>query len=366
MRRGFTAGVADNQDRKVVEAMKKRLGTVFVMLFFLTLSDDLQAQTNFYLGKTIKIVVGYVPGDIQDLLARAYSRHMGKYIPGNPDFIVQNMPSAGSMTAANYVYSVAKRDGLTLGSFNGALYQAQLIGSGEVRFDWRKFAWIGSPDQNGSVFYMRADSPYKTVEDLRQAPETIRCSTTAVGTSSYIIPKLLEETLGLRLSLVTGYAGGAEQDLALEKGEVHCRAVTTSTFLGREPYPSWLKKGFVRILVQISRKRNPRLPDVPTIFELMDQYKTPEHDKGLVGVLLAAGGFGNSPIVSSPGIPADQIKILREAFNRTLRDQGFLEEAKKRTWEIRPVKGEELESLANEVTTQSSQIIESLKKFLGK
>jgi tripartite-type tricarboxylate transporter receptor subunit TctC len=98
----------------------------------------------------------------------------------------------------------------------------------------------------------------------------------------------------------------------------------------------------------------------------MDQYKTPEHDKALVGVLLAAGGFGNSPIVSSPGIPADQIKILREAFNRTLRDQGFLEEAKKRSWEIRPVKGEELESFANEVTTQSSQIIESLKKFLGK
>ncbi len=216
------------------------------------------AQTPFFQGKTIRFVVGYQSGDSHDLWARAYARHMGKHIPGNPTFVVQNMTGAGSMIAANHIYNIAKPDGLTMGTFAPGLYLAQLTGSKEVKFDWAKFSWIGSPEQDGNVLFMRADAPYKTIEDIRKANEPPKCSATGVGTSGHLIPRLLEETLNLKFRLVTGYAGGAEQDLALERGEVHCRAITIAAYFSREPFVSWYKKGFVRFLIQTSRKRHPK------------------------------------------------------------------------------------------------------------
>jgi tripartite-type tricarboxylate transporter receptor subunit TctC len=291
---------------------------------------------------------------------------MAKYIPGGPNIIVRNMSGGGTMIAANYVYGVAEPDGTTLGSIFPALYFAQLTGRNEVKFDWAKFTWIGSPEQNGSVLYVRADSPYKTLADIRAAPEPPKCSTTAVGTSSHYVPKLIEEALKVRFNLVTGYTGGAEQDLALERGEVHCRAVAIATFFGREPYFTWHKKGFVRLLLQTPRKRDAKLPDVPTIYELMDKEKTPTTTRTLVGVILGSGGFGAYPIVASPGIPTDRVKILREAYSKTLKDPGFLEEAKKNRWELRPVAGEDLEALAREVAAQPSEVIEHMKKLLEK
>jgi tripartite-type tricarboxylate transporter receptor subunit TctC len=323
------------------------------------------AQGDFYRGKTITIVVGYNPGDAHDLWARAYARTMGRYIPGNPNILVRNMPGGGTMIAANYVYGVAEPDGTTLGSIFPTLYFAQLTGRKEVRFDWAKFNWIGSPEHNGSVFYTRADSRYKTLDDMRKAAEPAKCSTTAVGTSSHYIPKLIEETLGIKLTLVTGYPGGAEQDLALERGEVQCRAVTSATFFGREPYFSWLKKGFVRLLLQTSRKRDAKMPEVPTLFELMDKEKTPTRSRLLADVMLDAGGFGPYPIVAAPGIPAERVKILREAYGQTLKTPEFLEEAKKNKWEIKPVGGDELEALAKEVVKPSTEVVERLKLLLG-
>ena len=329
-----------------------------------TVSAHAQVEP-FYKGKTITIVVGYNPGDAHDLWARAYSRHMGRYIPGNPNIIVRNMPGGGTLIAANYVYGVAEPDGTTLGSMFPSLYFAQLTGRKEVKFDWAKFTWIGAPEHNGSVFYTRADSPYKTLEDIRKAAEPPRCSTTAVGTASHYVPKLIEEAIKLRLNLVTGYPGGAEQDLALERGEVQCRAVAIATFFGREPYFTWLKKGFVRLLLQTPRQRDPKLPDVPTIFELMDKEKTPPATRGLVNVILGAGGFGSYPIAASPGIPAERAKTLREAYSRTLKAPEFLEEAKKNRWELKPVAAEELEALAKEVVAQPPDIIERMKQLLG-
>ena len=140
-------------------------------------------QTPFFQGKTIRFVVGYQSGDSHDLWARAYARHMGKHIPGNPTFIVQNMTGAGSMIAANHIYNVAKPDGLTMGTFAPGLYLAQLTGNQEVKFDWAKYSWIGSPEQDGNVLFMRADAPYKTIEDIRKAAEPPKCSATGVGTS---------------------------------------------------------------------------------------------------------------------------------------------------------------------------------------
>lgn len=334
--------------------------------YFLCSIVSAQAQSeSFYKGKTVTIVVGYNPGDAHDLWARAYSRHMGKYIPGNPNIIVRNMPGGGTMIAANYVYGVAEPDGTTLGSMFPSLYFAQLTGRKEVKFDWAKFTWIGAPEHNGSVFYTRADTQYKTLEDIRKAAEPPRCSTTGVGTASHYVPKLIEDALKLRLNLVTGYPGGAEQDLALERGEVQCRAVAIATFFGREPYFTWLKKGFVRLLLQTPRQRDPKLPEVPTIFELMDREKTPPASRGLVNVILGAGGFGSYPIAASPGIPAERAKLLREAYSRTLKAPEFLEEAKKNRWELKPVAAEELEVLAKEVVAQPPEVIERMKQLLG-
>jgi tripartite-type tricarboxylate transporter receptor subunit TctC len=146
-------------------------GIVFVFLFFLLGSSEVQAQVPFYQGKSIRIVVGFAPGGAVDVWARVVARYWPKYIPGNPDIIVQNMPGGGSMIAANYVYGVAKPDGLTLASIAPALYFDQLIGRKEVQFDWTKFTWIGSPDQIDELLFIRADAPYKTLEDIRKAAE---------------------------------------------------------------------------------------------------------------------------------------------------------------------------------------------------
>jgi tripartite-type tricarboxylate transporter receptor subunit TctC len=333
---------------------------------FSLLCSPLYAQAPFYQGKTIRIVVGYLSGDTHDLFARAYARNMGKHIPGNPEIIVQNMPGAGSMIAANHIYNLTKPDGLTLGSIAPALYYAQVTRSKEAQFDWPKFTWIGSPDRNGHLLFMRSDAPYKTLDDIRNAKEPPRCSASSVGTSGHDVPKLFEDTLGLKFRIITGYTGGGEQDLALEREEVHCRAITIAAFFGREPFHTWHKTNFVRIMIQTARQRNPKISDVPTLLELMDQYKTPETKRRQAIVYLGAGGFGTWPIVSTPGVPADRAKILREAYAKTLKDPDFLDEAKKRGWELRPVSGEELQALAKEVVDQPPEVVEWLKKLLTK
>jgi tripartite-type tricarboxylate transporter receptor subunit TctC len=330
--------------------MRPAVRTAVLLIFFVLPSGSARAQGEFYQGKTIRFIVGYQSGDSHDLWARAYARHMGKHIPGNPTFIVQNMTGAGSMVAANYIYNIAKPDGLTMGTFAPGLYLAQVTGSNEVKFDWAKYTWIGSPEQNGNVLFMRSDAPYKSIEDIRKAAEPPKCSATGVGTSGHLVPRLLEETLGLKFRLVTGYPGGAEQDLALERGEVHCRAITIAAFFSREPFISWYKKGFVRFLIQTSRKRHPKAPDT---------------NRRLAIVALGAGGFGSWPVAATPGMPQDRVKILREAYVKTLQEPDLLDEAKKRGWEMRPVTGEEMQTLAKEVSVQTPDVIERMKKLMG-
>lgn len=323
------------------------------------------AQAPFYQGKNIRFIVGYLPGDMHDQGVRAYTRYMGKYIPGNPDFIVQNMPGAGAMIAANHIYNLTKPDGLTLGTIGGALYYAQLTGRQEVRFDWPKFTWIGTPERGAHLLFMRSDSPYKSLNDIRAAKEPPRCSATGVGSAGYDIPRILEDVVGLKFKVISGYPGGGEQDLAMERGEVHCRAITIDAFFGREPFLTWYKKGFVRVLLQTARTRDPRIADAPTIFELMDQEKTPDSKRRLVTVYLGAVGFGTRPIVGTPAIPAERVKILRDAYAKTLSDPDFLGEAKQRGWSLNPASGEELQALAREVVDQPPEVIDWLKKLLA-
>ncbi len=337
----------------------------FAVLCLLLWSFNAQAQAPFYQGKAIRVIVGTPPGNLYDLWARLIVAHMGKHIPGNPEFIVQNMPGAGHVVAANHLFSVAKPDGLTLiGSIIPSLYLNQLVGRKEIQFDWAKFSWIGSPATGDSHMYMRADTPYKTIEDVRIAKEPPKCGATGVtGPDSYL-PKLLQDILGARFNIVTGYPGGTDIDLAVERGEIHCRAFTIEAFFGREPYTTWRKNGFVRNLFQTGNKRDSRLPDTPTVAELMSHYKTPETGRRLARVLLAAGDMGR-PMFGPPGMAPDRLKILREAFAKTMNDPQFQEEVKKRNYEFAPVSGEELEKMTKEITSQPPEIIARLIGVLG-
>jgi tripartite-type tricarboxylate transporter receptor subunit TctC len=328
--------------------------------------EQASAQAPFYQGKTIRVIVGYQAGDNHDQWARTYARFLGKHIPGNPEFVVQNMPGAGSMIAANHVFNVTKPDGLTLGSIGGALIMAQITGRKEVQFDWPKFTWIGTPDVGGHLLYIRSDAPAKTLDQLRETNDPPKCSATGVGSTGYDVPRLLQETFGMKFNVVSGYPGGSEQDLALERGEVQCRAITIEGFFGREPFLTWHKKGFVRILLQTEEKRNHRIPDVPTVFELMERYKTPEPKRRLVTTYLGLWGFGSRPIVSTPAIPADRVQILRDAWNKMFKDPEFNDELKRRNWEAGPIGGEALESLAKDIVNQPPEVTAALKRLLSK
>lgn len=342
---------------------------LFIVIFELLNPSNLEplfAQANFYQGKTIRFIVGYQAGDNHDLWVRFYARFLGKQIPGNPEFVVQNMPGAGAMIAANHIYNVAKPDGLTLGTIGGALFMAQLTGRKEVQFDWPKFSWVMTPERGGHLLFMRTDAPFKSLDDLRQANEPPRCSATGVGSTGYDIPRLLEEAFGFKFRVISGYPGGAEQDLAMERNEVQCRAITIDGFFGREPFQTWLKKGFVRVVLQTEKQRHPKLPAVPTIFELMDQYKIADNKRRLVNSYLGIWGFGSRPIVSTPGVPAERLKILRDAFMRMFKDPEVLDEMKKRNWDAEPVGGAELEALAKEVVDQPPDVTAALKRILSK
>jgi tripartite-type tricarboxylate transporter receptor subunit TctC len=346
--------------------MFQRLSSVITTAFVLVLwSSGSMAQTPYYAGKTITIVAGTKAGDVYDLYARMFAQYMPKYIPGNPNIIVQNMPGAASMIAANFVYNVANPDGLTIGAIFPALYFDQVVQRPEVKYDWSKFAWLGSPVTSNHLLYMRADSPYKTIHDVVKTSTPPKCGATGTSSTAYYVPKLLDEVIGTKFEIVLGYQSGQDIDLAVERNEVICRAFTLTAFFAREPFTSWRKKGFVNVLTQTGRKRDSRISQVPTIYELMDQYKTTEAGRNLATLVLAAGDFGR-PYVLPPNTPAQHVKTLREAFGRTLNDEAVKADAAKKKLELDPTTYEELDKLAKEVTSQSPDVISKMKGLLAK
>jgi len=342
------------------------MGRVFlVMLLILTgFVTPAGAQAPYYQGKTIAIITGSQTGDLYDIYARMIAAHMGKYIPGNPNMLVQNMTGAGHIVAANFVYSVAKPDGLTLLAPNPNIYIDQLIGRPEIKFDWAKFMWLGNASRTTDLLYMRSDTPFKTIEDVRSAKEPPKCGATGTGTTGYLVPRLLEETIGAKFNLVTGYKGGNEVDLAVERGEIQCRAFSLTAFFGREPFHTWRKTAFVRAIIQLGAKRDGRLAEVPTLNELMEKYKTPEIGRRLAMIITASEIF-QRPYMAPPGVRPEYVKLLREAFQKTLKDATFLEEVKSRKLDAEYTSGEEMDTLAKEMMSQRPEIIERLRKVLG-
>jgi tripartite-type tricarboxylate transporter receptor subunit TctC len=338
------------------------LTVVFLLVASVSLS---QADTDFYKGRTITIVAGTKAGDVYDLYARWFAQYMPKYIPGKPNIIVQNMAGAGSMIAANYVYNVSSPDGLTVGAIFPALYFDQIVGRSEVKFDWAKFAWIGSPVTSNHLLYMRADTPYKTIAEVVKTQTPPKCGATGTSSTAYYIPKLLDQVIGTNFEIVLGYQSGQDIDLAVERGELVCRSFTITAFFAREPFITWRKKNFVNVLMQTGRKRDARLEKVPTIYELMDKYNTPPAGRSLATLVLAAGDFGR-PYVLPPNTPADRVKTIRAAFQKVLSDESAIADAKKKRLEIDPSTSDELEKLAKEVTSQPAEIVAKMKQLLAK
>jgi tripartite-type tricarboxylate transporter receptor subunit TctC len=333
--------------------------------FLAGFAPELRAQGEpFYKGKTIRIVVGSTAGGFYDRWARLLSRHMVKHIPGQPEIIVQIMAGAGSVIAANHVYKVAKPDGLTLGMPLNGIYVDQFVGRAEAQYDLRKFHFIGSPAVESNIFYMRADAPYKSIADVIKAKEAPKCGSTGTASTDYILSKILEDTVGAKFNTVLGYAGGSEIDIAVEKGEVICRAHSLSAHFGREPFDSWHKKNFDRHLVQTARKRDSNAADTPTLHEVFEQYKVPANSRRVAQILLASGDFGR-PIVVTPGTPAERVKILRDAFLKTMSDPEALAEAKKGRMEVEVSTGEELEALVKEIFDSPPEVVERAKKMLA-
>jgi tripartite-type tricarboxylate transporter receptor subunit TctC len=337
---------------------------LLAILFSLLIGQAAYAQTPFYQGKTITIIVGTKAGDAYDLYPRMLAEFMPKYIPGNPNIIIQNVPGAASMIAANQVYNIAKPDGLTLGAIYPALYFEQLTKKPEVKFDWTKFGWVGNPVTSNHLLYMRSDAPFKSMDDIKNASAAPKCGSNGITSTGYYLPKLMEETLGTKFDIVLGYQSGQDVDLAVERGEIVCRAFTITAYFAREPFISWRKRGFVNTLMQSGAKRDSRLKDAPTIYELMDKYKTNTAGRSLAKVVLSAGEFGR-PLVTPPGLPADRLKILRDAFDKAVKDPELLAAAEKRRLEMDPENGAAMEALAKEVMAATPDVVQRMQKLLG-
>jgi tripartite-type tricarboxylate transporter receptor subunit TctC len=336
-----------------------------ISFVFVCIVPEIGAQEEpSFKGKTITIVVGTTAGGFYDRWARLFARYMGKYIPGQPEFIVQNMPGAGSVIAANHVFNVGKPDGLTAVMPLNSLYVDQLVGREQVQFDLRKFRWAGSPSIEPTIMYMRADAPYKSIEDMINAKIAPKCGGTGTASSDFILSRVLEELVGAKINSVLGYPGGTEIDLAVAKNEVVCRSHSISAHFGREPFDTWHKQSFDRHLLQTTRKRDSRAPEAPTVQEVFDRHKVPENGRRVARILLAAGEFGR-PMMVTPGTPPERVKILRDAYMKVLNDPKARDEAKKSRMDIEPTSGEELEALAKDIFDAPPEVIARSKKMLA-
>jgi tripartite-type tricarboxylate transporter receptor subunit TctC len=246
---------------------------------------------------------------------------------------------------------------------NYGVYLGQIAGRKEIRFDLSKMHFIGSPEKSDIILYARADAPFKSVQDMRKLPEPAKCGATGTAGADYLIARVLEDTLGIKINTVTGYAGGSEIDIAVEKGEVQCRGMTIAPHFGREPFDSWHKKNFDQHILQTSEKRDARVAEVPTIYEIFDKENTPDESRRVADVILRGGDFGR-PMIVAPGTSADRVNILREAYVKAMSNSELLAEAKKARMDIEPVSGEQLQALAKRVLNQPPAVLKRVKTIL--
>jgi tripartite-type tricarboxylate transporter receptor subunit TctC len=316
------------------------------------------SQEDFFKGKTIRIVVGFSAGGGFDIYSRVVARHLGKHIPGNPTVIVENMTGAASLIAANYLYSAAKPDGLTIGNWNGGLVLNQLFERSGVNFDAAKFEWIGAPVGITSICVMSKSTGITDLNKWMASKTPTKLGATGLGSDLYDFPKVLQAALGLPVQFVSGYKGFADIKTALESGEVGavCPSWETTKASWRNP----IQTGDVNVMVQAVPRAHPDLPNVPVAIT------TAKSEEGRM--LIQAGIHDistiNRPYSLPPGTPKDRVQMLRKAFQDTMNDPELKAEAAKSSLDFNPTTGEEVEKIVVRILRLDRSTANKLKDIL--
>lgn len=323
----------------------------------LSLSSAL-AQESFYKGKTVRIIVGASAGGGYDTYSRTISRHIGKHIPGNPTFAVENMPGAGFLISANHMYKVARPDGLTIGHFIGGLFLQQLLGKSGIEFDARKFEYVGAPAQDNYMLGISKSTGITSIDQWLSSKTVLKFGGVGIGSATDDIPKVLAATIGLPVQVVSGYKGTADVRLAFNSGEVQGVCNAWESF--KSTWRKELDTGDVILVLQNTAKPHPDQPKLP---QAINYAKTDEAQK-LVRALVHSVGPTARPYVLPPGTPKDRVQTLRRAFIDTLKDPEFLADAAKAKLDINPLDGAELERNVREVFNLDVALIPRAKEIL--
>ena len=311
-----------------------------------------QSVQEFYRGKTINFVIGYPTAGAPDIYARLVARHMAKHIPGNPSIIARNMPGAGSLIAANHMFNTAPRDGTSFALTSPTMPLEQMLGVPQVKFRASQFNWIGRLATNPNITFIANTSPVKTIKDAFDKVAII--GATARSSTNAIYPFVLNNVLGTKFRIVTGYEGTAAVMLAIERGEVEGLSATYDGLKAQRE--EWLKTKKVNIIVQYLLKRHPELPDVPTSVEVAS---TPEQAM-ILRTVSSASEIGKF-VFTTPEVPADRVAALRRAFDAMVKDPDFLSEATKLRIEIDPLSGAELQKIVSETQSIPADLVERVK-----
>jgi len=320
-------------------------------------SGRAQAQADFYRGKTVEMMIGYSVGGGYDVYARLIARHLGKHIPGNPTITPKNMDGAGSLRLANWLYNVASKEGLVFGTIGRGTGFDPLLGSKQAQFDGNKFNWIGSANNEVSVCVVwNGRSKVTKFEDLLTQELTVGGTGAAADTDQF--PRIINGVLGTKMKIVTGYPGGNDVNLALERGEVDGRCGWSWSSV-ESTRKSWLTDKKITILMQLALEKHPDLPDVPLIVDLA---KT-EEQRQILRLIFARQPLGR-PFLAPPGVPAERVAVLRKAFMDTMADKEFLAEADKAQLEITPIAGDAVQKLVAEVYQTPPAVVQKAAEIL--
>jgi len=320
------------------------------------LTTAARAQSETF-DKPITVYVAGTAGGGIDLLARALARHMGKFLPGAPNMVVQDMPGAGGIRAANFLAEAAPRDGTAIGTFAGGPVIEPLIGARNPGYDMSKFTWVGAVSKDVGVCLSYGTTPFKTVEDLRDKEMIV--AGTGAGSDSDTYPIILNEVLKTRIKLITGYLGTKETIMAIETGEAHGRCSVAYSAL-KMARPDWLRDKKINVIMQFGLEKSRELPDVPLVLDLV---KNPE-DRQLMELLMGTMAVAR-PFMAPPGVPEARATALRRAFDKTMIDPGFLAEAQQLQLDVEPTTGEEAQKVVQSMYATPKAVVERAKKLLS-
>ena len=340
----------------MVRTMSMRVLLTALLAMIAATNAQAQGVADFYKGKNVDLYVGYSVGGAYDLYARLLSRHMGKHIPGNPTIIPKNMEGAGSLRLANWLYNVAPKDGTAFGIFGRGTGFDPLLGNNAAKFDATKFNWIGSANNEVSICVAWSTSGVTKFEDLLERQLVVGGTSRSADTDQF--PLFLNGVLGTKMKVVTGYPGGNEVGLAMERGEVQGRCGWSWSSV-KTTHKKWVDEKKFIILVQLGLDKHPDLPDVPLVVDLANT----DEQRQILRLVFARQVMGR-PFIAPPGLPQDRVDALRKAFMDTMRDPEYLADAEKTQMEINPVSGEKVQALVKEEYATPPAIAKKAASYL--